>query len=576
MLKKISLLFASLLLTIVLVGCLENIDDLDTLEFVNTPQSTYYQVSQEQLQNAIKDLYEEIIIKVNGSDFTLKSAIDNFDITVTGAELHEVGTHTLVIKYNTVTLTYVYRVVASDTLFAGGNGTVSDPYKITTPDQLINIGTRVFGVPRPTKTDEELWENYYKLSFPYLTNGMYFEIQNDLNFASVNFTTIGAFGDHSYVPFTGTLIGKQTGNENIEINNLKINAKGYAASLFAGASGATFKNIDFNNVDIQGSNKLTGTLWSLRGIASVEHINYVENVNVYSGIISGPRAGGLAGEASNSIFNNCTVGTAGVGNEKDLFIINTDKDYGGGLFSFATNRSYSYITRTQVNEVDNPVITLGIFEEKSGIPISDGLTGYVLTGVDTSKKYVKANYEVHKNFRDFIYDCKVYASLSAASGGKYSGGGKESVSIVFSSEELEPVDGTYEFAFNKVELLTSEMAEGEFSRVEYKLTFQAKDGSSLSDVPTFVLKSRPDGRIDFNDEGIVEYDYDEDGNIVKEYKPVMVLDATNEKYANITFVYYNAEGKIINIYRISFLNKYTLSFDTTTRVFTYTLKSEQQ
>jgi hypothetical protein len=53
---------------------------------------------------------------------------------------------------DSIRLTYVYKVVdgLAYELFAGGKGTKSDPYKIETPQQFMNIATKVYGTPTPS------------------------------------------------------------------------------------------------------------------------------------------------------------------------------------------------------------------------------------------------------------------------------------------------------------------------------------------------------------------------------------------------------------------------------------------
>jgi len=339
--KKLSVLLVTVFAVTSLVGCLGGIDDVNTLEFGTPPQATYYQVSQEKLQDAINELYDEIIIKIDGNPFTLGAAVQFKDVEVSGLDLNTVGTHTLIIKYKNVTLTYVYRVVSSTELFAEGLGTENTPFVIKTAEQFQNIGTRVLGVPRPLATaTEDAWEGYYKLCFPYLSNDMYFTIANDLDFDGVVYTTMGVLGDKHYVPFRGTIIGDKGDGAAPVISNLVINSASPAnenTALFAGATNTTIENLKFvyPRVVAGPSAEKAALLWSAPGVNDEKNINFVKKVEVDGGFYQAQRSGGLVLESNNTVFFDCHV--------KNSIIVGFNAHTGGiGAFVSDSQRSYFY------------------------------------------------------------------------------------------------------------------------------------------------------------------------------------------------------------------------------------------
>lgn len=339
--KKLSVLLVTVFAVISLVGCFGGIDDVNTLEFGTPPQATYYQVSQEKLQDAINELYDEIIIKIDGNPFTLNAGVQFKDVEVSGLDLNTVGTHTLIIKYKNVTLTYVYRVVSSTELFAEGFGTLRDPFVIKTAEQFQNIGTRVLGVPRPLATaSEDAWKGYYSLCFPYLSNDMHFVIASDLDFEEINYTTMGTLGDKHYVPFRGTIKGDKGDGAAPVISNLVINSASPAnenTALFAGATATWIENLKFVSPRVVAgpSAEKAALLWTAPGVNDENNINVVMDVEVDGGYYQAQRSGGLVLESNNTIFVDCSV--------KNSTIIGTYAHTGGiGAYASGTERSYYY------------------------------------------------------------------------------------------------------------------------------------------------------------------------------------------------------------------------------------------
>jgi len=354
MFKKISLFLIAIISVIALVGCF-NLDEVNSIEFVNFPQATYYKVDQNdvaKLNQAYETLLGEITIKINSSTVTLKEAIEDGDVTVNfdASILTSTGTKTMVITLGSAKLTYVFNVV-EEQLFADGKGTESDPYLISTPQQFLNIGTRFFGIPVPQSNDETAWKYYYQFSFPYLAGGKYYEITADLDFDGIEFVPLGALGGENYIPFTGTIDGT-----NKAIKNVTVSPVGDASSIFAGIYGATIKNLNIDNFqcDVNSFTKYAGALSSF----VYGEKSHVENIQVLNSHIFAQRAGAIFGEGRSFIAQNCFV--------DENSVIAGVRYVGAFMAKSNPNRNFSYYLLTFDNlPVD--AVSLGTITDKTFI-----------------------------------------------------------------------------------------------------------------------------------------------------------------------------------------------------------------
>ncbi|MDD4243247.1 MAG: hypothetical protein PHG08_02950 [Bacilli bacterium] len=320
--KKLFLLLTFAFIAFIATGCFGDISNATKLTFVQTPQAIYYAVGSEEAMAAQQEVLENVIVKVDDNEYTLKALRDLLGATVEGLELTVEGTHTLVIKYEGVTLTYVYKVVTDlgSTLFAGGEGTSEDPYQIATPEHLMNLATRVYGIASPTTETEEAWKTYYQASLPFLTTGLYYNITADLDFSDVsNFKPIGTLGGTKMIPFRGTINGL-----NHKIMNLTVQSHGDYAALFGGIVNSTIKNLTLENFNIGPAEKFAGTLaaYSLRDLsdyfvngnflnneeAKLKGYNTIENITIKnSKVVSFARAGGIVAKSASTKFINCNI-----------------------------------------------------------------------------------------------------------------------------------------------------------------------------------------------------------------------------------------------------------------------------
>lgn len=331
-------------LSLVLTGCL-NFDDVKTLEFVQAPQSIYYLVEVGRAMEAQEEVLKDVTVKINGNVYTLFDAISESLIQYEGLDLKTKGTKTLIVTLRddpNVRLTYVYKVVdgLAYELFAGGEGTPEKPYLIETPQQFMNIATKVYGTPTPSTTEEDDWKTYYNAVMPYFTNGVYFKITKDLDFAGITYYPLGVLGGQNFVPFTGTIDG-----DGHKISNLTLLTKGEISAMFGGINNACIKNITFENIQSnETGTKYTAIVFARPPKMDEDSTSVLYNLNVVSASLVGSRAAAFATEASNTLFINC--------NCTENVKVYAVSENSGAITGFVTSRSYSYSSAKSTGGAD--------------------------------------------------------------------------------------------------------------------------------------------------------------------------------------------------------------------------------
>ena len=210
--------------------------------------------------------------------------------------------------------------------FGGGNGTLTNPYIISTPAHLAQLATYV---------------NAGNTTY----NSKYYKLNNDISLSGyVNWTPIGFQGES----FQGNFDGNNKKVQNLTINRPTENGIG----LFGYVTNAIIQNLGVENCDITGGDgigglvgqnisstiincytigKIEGTHWFVGGLVgqsqSLSTIsNSYANCNVNG---SQHRVGGLVGDNDeNSIINNCYA-TSNVAGYWDV----------GGLVGYNENTS---------------------------------------------------------------------------------------------------------------------------------------------------------------------------------------------------------------------------------------------
>ena len=154
-------------------------------------------------------------------------------------------------------------------LSMNGSGTTSDPYVITSAEQLSEV--------RDNLTAS------YKLA-------------NDINLEGIDFIPIG----DKDVPFTGTFDGN-----GYTIQNLKINQPSkYYVGLFGGTNNATTKNLNISDANVVGGYYTGGLVGYSNGKSTISNCSVTGSSTITS---SGDYTGGLVGYGSGLIEKSFTT-----------------------------------------------------------------------------------------------------------------------------------------------------------------------------------------------------------------------------------------------------------------------------
>ena len=287
-------------------------------------------------------------------------------------------------------------------LSMNGSGTTSDPYIITSAEQLSEI--------RDNLTAS------YKLA-------------NDINLEGIDFLPIG----NKDVPFTGTFDGS-----GYTIKNLKINQpNGYYVGLFGGTNNATIKNLNISDANVVGKSHtggLIGYASDSNGKSTISNCS----VNGSSTVTGGGYTGGLVGYSSNSndksTISNCSVtGSSTV----------TGSSYTGGLVGYGSGLIEKSFTTTNVVAFTHGGGLVGTAESLTinecfttgnikALNIVGGLVGsdtvklkmencYSLSNIETthpSNGYSGGLFGTSKNKNDIINYCYFAGTIKGGENGK--------------------------------------------------------------------------------------------------------------------------------------------------------------
>jgi hypothetical protein len=187
--------------------------------------------------------------------------------------------------------------------FEGGNGTESSPYEIAYDYQMLNID-RIM----QSKADNEV---------------SYFKITRDLDMSGVkNWICLNNVGSYlKLIHLDGT--GKTVSNFDLNY------AYGTYKGIF-GIFGGTLKNITFDNITLNNTNRAAGLICAWAGLNSEAISATFENVHITNGSITQNHAaqvGGFAGKARVVTFTNCSY--AGSITNKTCATASGDQGTGG-------------------------------------------------------------------------------------------------------------------------------------------------------------------------------------------------------------------------------------------------------
>lgn len=260
--KTIKRLFLSIigicLLTILLTGCFS--EETTSIKITQMPSTTF--------TVGTTDIDPLMTVEINdkGSIQTVTLSIKNNELVSTNTtfklelknfNLAHAGSYTASVKYGDVVSYFDYQVIANDSLFAGGDGSIKNPYQITTPEQLLNINkldstkdinfklmndidmTSVVSKGKLKEIDENSYAVIESFSGVFDGNGkklFNINVSNDLGFAVSNAIVI-----------FGSLEDAEIKNFDIYINNTQVDDISIVLELYG--------NVKFENVDMYGSTR---------------------------------------------------------------------------------------------------------------------------------------------------------------------------------------------------------------------------------------------------------------------------------------------------------------------------------
>ena len=240
--------------------------------------------------------------------------------------------------------------------WSGGTGTISDPYRLGTVNELMTLAKTVnSGIS-------------YK--------GVHFQLTADVNFGYHAWTPIGIYGGNG---FAGTFDG---GGH--KISGLYINNKDDAQGLFGFINGGTVKNVTVVGCDIMAKNyaggivgynsgtvtscivenakiKAVGTFCSVGGIAGSTYGGTVLSSQVSGSSLacSKSNVGGITGSIYNASIRDCSVASTSITGGSHMGGIVGSND--GGSVELRNNRYSSDVTGitggcdgANINDVVNP------------------------------------------------------------------------------------------------------------------------------------------------------------------------------------------------------------------------------
>jgi len=174
------------------------------------------------------------------------------------------------------------------TLFYGGDGTVSNPYQISTAEDLADLATLVNAGGNASLNT-------------------YYIVINDIDLSDY---TLGEgwvpIGKIDIVTDDCRFRGNFDGNGKI-ISNLFINRREDYQGLFGCILGATIKNLSLENCDVIGNE-------SVGGVAGDVTVSNVTNCHASGVVTGGFKTGGVLGFGNNSTIANCSSACNVTGN----------------------------------------------------------------------------------------------------------------------------------------------------------------------------------------------------------------------------------------------------------------------
>lgn len=234
--KKLFLGIVLCTLVFALTSCF--VEDTTSLKITKLPSTSFMQTAKEET-----NIPELMRIEVTSGGQTtevrlsivkgeLEVSDSRFNIELKDFSLEEVGSFTASVNYSGVTSYFDYQVIASESKFAGGDGSLNNPYQIATVEHFLNMNLVA-------------------------TKDKYFKLLNDISFEDAEpFNDVDPEKAVGYVfDFAGILDGCGKRLYNISENY-----------VFVNVANATIKNVDIVCVE-------TSAFCCITGVTTLEKVN---------------------------------------------------------------------------------------------------------------------------------------------------------------------------------------------------------------------------------------------------------------------------------------------------------------
>ena len=173
--------------------------------------------------------------------------------------------------------------------FSSGNGTLENPYVISTPEEFVYFKNSVEGLNSSSYADK-----YYRLS-------------KDIDMGNFEFETIGIFTDEELRIFKGYFDGDGHVIKNVNVVGTIINDFEYYG-LFSILDSSNISNLSIENINVKPSDSKVGVIAG--GIAGeIRSLTSLKNISIYNSMVDlssileneNSRIGGFAGKISTDV-----------------------------------------------------------------------------------------------------------------------------------------------------------------------------------------------------------------------------------------------------------------------------------
>lgn len=240
--RKIILLGLTMLSLIFIVAC---DGQLDTLEWVEMPDSVYEVGAELSLEN--------IKIRINGAEFTLKSALSAYpeDVTFTGFDTKTPGTKTITVKYKSVSIYWSYEVLGENVEEPEEVQPSFDWYVDNTSPYTIKDEADLYGLAAIVNGEYEVDNKVIKEDFA----GKVIRLDKDMDLSGKIWTPIGAAPKYvnTAVEYNNLTEVEKSAAESVQ-NSLKVGERALFASYLFVEKTANGYNY-FKSTTITDSNK---------------------------------------------------------------------------------------------------------------------------------------------------------------------------------------------------------------------------------------------------------------------------------------------------------------------------------